>query len=47
MEHSRNDTMNNEQEPPSALPMMILFAWIVLVSTLLCIFFYLSATVWK
>jgi len=47
MEHSRNDTMNNEQEPPSALPVMILFAWFVVTSTALCAFLYFSYTVWQ
>jgi len=34
-------------QPPSYLPTIVLFTWIVILSTLLCIFFYLSATVWQ
>jgi hypothetical protein len=37
----------HKQPPPSALPLMILFAWTVILSTALCVFFYLSAAIWK
>ena len=37
----------NNQPTPSALPGMILLAWIVVISTALCAFLYLSAAAWK
>jgi hypothetical protein len=37
----------NNQPTPSALPFIVLFAWIVVASTALCVFLYLSAAAWK
>ena len=35
------------KDQTSALPLMILFAWIVVASSALCLFLYLSYTIWK